>query len=365
MLIYESFIRRASELKLPFMLKGSYLSRQYFPDPEQRIPGDLDWLYMERLEDPETSRTIFDQWLMGITEQETTDGVKFRDFRENAFWRRIDYAMSDDFPTVNTDLTCWVDDELVDVIGLDISFNLPVDYPPVPLLYKPLRGEPFTIPYTVPIALQVSWKIHQTLVRPRFKDLFDLTYLLKHPSFNKETFDQAIKALVKECNTDNLSVYRLQFFLYGEMDRLFEGSIRESWDGWRHDISSPGARYMFYERAADITDAKKLPYNLSEFLHNFYVILTSVGFEPTLLDSVVELFKNTNGYVERVNYTAIDEKSIAISKWSQYNEDDNEDRPDSEVVSTGQTQQQSDEKQESTKEDTWLNKLRHFFRGKS
>jgi hypothetical protein len=39
-----------------------------------------------------------------VTELDLDDGVMFRSFRENAFWRYIDYAMADDFPTVNTDI---------------------------------------------------------------------------------------------------------------------------------------------------------------------------------------------------------------------------------------------------------------------
>lgn len=46
LLAYEAFIRRASELGLPFMLKGSYVTRQYFTDPALRTPHDLDWVYM-------------------------------------------------------------------------------------------------------------------------------------------------------------------------------------------------------------------------------------------------------------------------------------------------------------------------------
>src|SRR5687767_5705880 len=106
---YEAFIRRAAALDLPFMLKGSYVTRQYFSDPEDRIPNDLDWVYLNRLEYKDDATGAFDEWMIMISEMYENDGVHFRSFRENKFWRMIDYAMADDFPTVNTDLDCWVD----------------------------------------------------------------------------------------------------------------------------------------------------------------------------------------------------------------------------------------------------------------
>lgn len=339
MLIYESFIRRASELKWPFMLKGSYLTRQYFPDPKQRVPGDLDWHYLERLDDPGTSRAIFDEWLMGITEQETTDGVKFRDFRENAFWRRIDYAMADDFPTVNTDLSCWVDDELVDAVGLDISFNLPVDYPPVPMLYKPLRGAPFTIPYTVPIALQVSWKIHQTLVRPRFKDLFDLTYLLKHPAFDEQALHQALQALLEESNKDRVDLLRFDHFLTQHMEELFHIDILAMWDCWRNNIYSPATKNVYMEHAEELTDVNTLPYNLSEFLDHFYLVLNAAGFKPAVIDADLE------------------------DKWHYKT-----DYQTQKLLQRARTAEARQEEQGIAHEplkNSWLDRLRRFFRGKS
>src|SRR4051812_43337845 len=98
MIAYEAFIRRASELNLPFMLKGSYVTRQYFPNPNDRIPNDLDWVYLQSLQDVEDARRKFDNWVIQVTETSQKDGVRFQSFKENAFWRMIDYAMADDFP---------------------------------------------------------------------------------------------------------------------------------------------------------------------------------------------------------------------------------------------------------------------------
>ena len=220
MLAYEVFIRRASEINLPFMLKGSYVTRQYFQNPNDRIPADLDWVYMDILEDEETARNRFDEWAVLVTELDKNDGVKYISFAEDKFWKKIDYAMSDDFPTVYTDLTCWVDSQNIR-LGIDISFNLDIENPSIPLEYKPLRGESFIVPNTVPLSLQVSWKIHQTLVRPRFKDLFDLMFLLQHSSFDSNTLEKTLQALINECSVDNVDLNKLRLFLANDLDKLF------------------------------------------------------------------------------------------------------------------------------------------------
>ena len=155
-LAYEAFIRRAAELDQPFMLKGSYVTRQYFEHPADRIPGDLDWVYLEPIADVATARALFDEWVTQITELSLPDGVVFRSFRENAFWRSIDYAMGDDFPTVSTDVECWIDGEHFEGLWIDISFNLPIDLPSELLEYRPLQGDTFLIAHTTPLALQVA-----------------------------------------------------------------------------------------------------------------------------------------------------------------------------------------------------------------
>jgi hypothetical protein len=239
MLTYEAFLRRAAELDMPFMLKGSYVTRQYFANPADRIPNDLDWVYMRRLDDPQDASTIFGNWMIEITEMIENDGVVFRSFREDAFWRRIDYAMADDFPTINTDLQ--VKEGGVDRCQIDISFNLDIGVEPVPLLYKPLRGKPFVIPYTAPLALQVSWKLHQTLVRPRYKDFIDLVHLLRHPAFTPEVREQAKEALRKECEADGTDPGRVGYLLMGSWGKLnMPSSLWEVRDELRQALLEAG-----------------------------------------------------------------------------------------------------------------------------
>ncbi|WP_338540239.1 nucleotidyl transferase AbiEii/AbiGii toxin family protein [Paenibacillus tundrae] len=204
----EALLRRASHVGMPFVLKGSLLTRQYLSNRDIRDAEDIDFLYMGKVEDDQQAKKLFTDWMIQVTELDLNDGVMFRSFRENAFWRRIDYAMADDFPTINTDLAYYFtseprqEDTYEEELFLDISFNLDMEAAPIPLTYQPLMGEPFVVPYTVPLSVQVAWKLHQTIVRPRFKDLYDLSFLLTHPTYDKQTLQQTLQTLVNECHID-------------------------------------------------------------------------------------------------------------------------------------------------------------------
>ncbi|MES2037066.1 MAG: nucleotidyl transferase AbiEii/AbiGii toxin family protein [Pseudomonadota bacterium] len=277
----EAFIRRAASLDLPFMLKGSFLTRQYFQDPAQRIPADLDWVCIQEVADATEARIILDPWAVAITETVADDGIHFRSFRENAFWRMIDYAMAEDFPTVNTDLAYSLKDAPYSEIAMDVSLNLDLAQGPVPLLYRPVLGEAFLIKNTVPLSLQIAWKIHQTLVRPRFKDLFDLGHLLQHPGFDEATRTQMRQALERECQTGKVDMQTLTYFLVGDVARLFpNNSIEKNWNFFRHNQSPQNHSYtniLAFDRADQITDASKLPHDLPDFLDQFHAILVRAG----------------------------------------------------------------------------------------
>jgi hypothetical protein len=239
---------------------------------------------LEEITENETASLVFSEWATAVSELELDDGVKFQRFQFNRFWRRIDYAMSDDFPTVNTDIKCWVDGVEVE-FGMDVSFNLDVEQPPVQLLYKPLSGKDFIVPLTVPMSLQVSWKIHQTLIRPRFKDLFDLTHLVKHPAFDQKALDDALQALVNECYADGISSNKIERFLYFDIGNLFPNySLIETWDYWRNDIKKDifVRNISDIGQAADITNINKLPLNLSVFLEQFERQMKKAGFTSKL-----------------------------------------------------------------------------------
>lgn len=298
MIAYESFILRASEINMPFMLKGSYVTRQYFPDHIARIPADLDWVYIDPIDEPNQAEQIFSHWVTQVTELETDDDVVFRSFKENAFWRMMDYAMADDFPTVNTDILCWVKGTPFE-FDLDISFNLDIPGGATPLKYKPLSGPGFMAPYTAPLHLQVAWKIHQTLVRPRMKDLLDLTYLVQHPDFNSEMLHQSFEALLKECLRDKLGLTPIAQFLNYELAGFFQTvSLSDTWQFWRHGDTNIEQSWLFNrkEMARYITNANRIPIKLEVFVNQFRQTMATAGFTIELMlefpDEIAQLNEN-------------------------------------------------------------------------
>ncbi|WP_339166635.1 nucleotidyl transferase AbiEii/AbiGii toxin family protein [Paenibacillus sp. FSL R5-0341] len=208
--VLEALLKRASLVNSPFVLKGSLLTRQYLENPNVRYVDDIDFLYTGRIETEDQANEIFTDWMIRVTEMDLNDGIVFRSFSKNAFWRRIDYAMADDFPTVNTELAFYIDSEPRsenvyeddDELHLDISFNLDLDEKSVALSYQPLVGEAFVVPHTVPLSIQIAWKLHQTIVRPRFKDLYDLQHLLSNPSYDQQALKETLQTLVNECSMD-------------------------------------------------------------------------------------------------------------------------------------------------------------------
>ncbi|RTQ46501.1 hypothetical protein EJV47_21340 [Hymenobacter gummosus] len=281
-IVYEAFLRRAAQLELPFLLKGSYVTRQYFDDPADRLPGDMDWLCLEHLPDAAAAQQTLNDWATRVTELDLGDGVRFRSFRENAFWRMIDYAMADDFPTVNTDLGYWLGDGELQELPLDVSFNLPLSVPSVPLRYQPLQGAPFVVPYSAPLALQVAWKIHQTLVRPRFKDLFDLLHLLGHATYTAAVRQQTLQALLAECRADGTDPGRLHWLVEGRLERLFaDPSAEAAWNYWRHGLRGP-RQYWYVETAPTIINVSTLPETLPDFAAQVRAAFEAAGFGAEL-----------------------------------------------------------------------------------
>lgn len=216
----EGFLRNVSFVEGPFMVKGSILTRQFFPPSVTRLVQDIDFVCLDSIDDVGSAEDIFSTWLIKVTEANQDDKVWFRSFQENRFWRSIDYAMHDDFPTTCTDLHCQLEDgTVIDPLDLDISFNLDIDFPPEEILYEPLFGKPFVLKKVCPYALQVSWKLHQLLVRPRLKDVFDLIYLLQHERFDAEELEKILFALKKECQRDQLSAGLLLPYINGQAVR--------------------------------------------------------------------------------------------------------------------------------------------------
>lgn len=292
LLSIEGFLRRASQINMPFMVKGSVITRQFMNVPEMRTVADLDWVYLHELNSDDKAGKLFSDWTRQVTEVRAEDGVKFRSFRENDFWRRIDYAMSDDFPTVNTDLLCHVDGQLNDRLSMDISFNLSIDYAPEPLWYQPKYGDAFLLKYTCPLPLQISWKLHQTITRPRTKDIFDLIQLLKHQDFNEDVLKKTMKALINECNADGISPGRLKLFVTDTAWKYFEleNSKTNATEFLKLKKEMSALYGLEYFNSFDprqfITEKHLATFKSMDLLLEFKNVLNEVGFTEELINSL-------------------------------------------------------------------------------
>ncbi|MCC8155108.1 MAG: nucleotidyl transferase AbiEii/AbiGii toxin family protein [Tannerellaceae bacterium] len=290
-LTQEGFIRRAAIINDDFMLKGSFVTRQYFSDPTLRKPADLDWVYLGApLHDALTAEEIFNTWATKVTECKADDSIRITSFQENPFWRMIDYAMDDDFPTVNTDLTAITHSEKVD-FSLDISFNLDPELPPVGIMYKPAQGNPFYLSKTTAPGNQIAWKLHQTIVRMRFKDLFDLYFMLQNEAFDENVLIQALQIYVNECGADKKDPTRIHYLINGEWEKLldvFTNSrvskkelLLNTWNIWRnneknsYDSSKIFDCYSSISHITDYTDV--LPVNLELFKNSFSEVCVRSG----------------------------------------------------------------------------------------
>lgn len=279
-LAYEALLRRTAELRVPAMLKGSFVSRQYMPDPQLRRTADLDWVYMGFFDEVKSIRKHLDNWMIQATELQMDDGVQFTSFRANQFWRMIDYAMADDFPTVNTDLRCTLNGEDVDLC-MDVSFNLPIEPGPIPLSYRTYQGEIIDVPYTCPISLQVAWKLHQTIVQPRYKDIFDLIILLQHPDFDEEARRNCLQSLVNECHADKVDPRRLIDYISDKEARLLEsGKARQRTPGRLPTHLSD------YDLSLFLTDTTRITLPPSALLHQFSSCLNQAGLTEGTMETL-------------------------------------------------------------------------------
>ncbi len=293
LLAFEGFLRRVVDLDEKFVLKGSMLMRQCLLNKEKRVARDLDFLYAEFIDTNQEAAKIFSSWVTKVTEVDLDDGIQFRSFRENDFWREIDYAMNDDFPTTNTDLYCVVHGQLISALGLDISWNLPLGEEPEPIIYDSEKGEPFIIPYTVPIPVQVSWKLHQSIVRPRSKDFLDIILLLEDNQLTENELRIVARNFVEECIKDKINPKRLIHYVNGGVSDYFEEheeEIKEIIYTYKDQNSPFGFRINYELRIEYLNDIFKIDRsynNILELITEFEQILQ----KNRIGDYVLELEK--------------------------------------------------------------------------
>ncbi|HAS47102.1 MAG TPA: hypothetical protein DCS93_41855 [Microscillaceae bacterium] len=189
----------------------------------------MDWVCMKRFTSPKKAQKLFNKWLKAVTSLDLDDGVKFKSFREDNYWEDMEYGLLYDdmteLSTVGTKLAFELEDSIEpEYMYLDISLHLEWQATPVSLLYQPMSGEPFTLAYTAPLSLQIAWKIHQTLIRLRIKDVHDLIWLLKHPSYDLEAIGETARYLIDEYyitrHTHQENLVQLKYFLADEFDKV-------------------------------------------------------------------------------------------------------------------------------------------------
>ena len=184
---------------------------------------------MKRFTSPKKAQKLFNKWLKAVTSLDLDDGVKFKAFREDNYWEDMEYGLYYDdmveLSTVGTEVLFTLEDSTdPEYMSLDISLHLEWQANPVPLLYQPMSGEPFTLAYTAPLSLQIAWKLHQTLSWLRIKDVHDLVWLLKHPLYDLEAIGETVQYLVDEyyitSGNHQKNVVQLQHFLANEFNKL-------------------------------------------------------------------------------------------------------------------------------------------------
>lgn len=230
MIAYEGLIQRSSKCHTyhPIILKGSFITRQYLPVTLERQPADLDWLSLKPLKDSTSMAKMLNTWLHQITQISLHDGVEFESFDLNHEWWELDYLLAEDFPTISTALKAKVDGQPT-ILKLDVSFNLQMSEPPVPLIYQPIRGHQFTLLQTPALSQQIAWKLHQTLLEPRLKDILDLTYLLQHEDYqyHEDALVMTLMTLEQDCQRDDIemnSLFNRPFFADAEQHLKAEWS---------------------------------------------------------------------------------------------------------------------------------------------
>lgn len=275
LIAHEGFLRRMSDCYEPFMLKGSFVSRTYFPNRDFRIAKDLDFVYFGTVKDTEKTEQIFTEWADKITQKSLHDGIRFNKFSKHDTWQNIEYQMHQDFPTVNGLFYADVFGHEIS-INIDISFNLELFAEPVEILYH-TATDLIYLPYSVPLSLQIAWKIHQCIINPRFKDFYDLTYLI--PLLTRpDDIKIMLQTLQYECQRDHISIERIRCFFEYQQHNLFTGKYYIN--GKLKSLSSE--EYYDIQLTELKTYCTHLPKHFDEFWHDYIHAIKNAEFNRYL-----------------------------------------------------------------------------------
>ena len=242
---------------LPFIVKGSFLTRQYHKDPLARLKsgGDIDLIYtgsvctipkpdtydydtyhtyireVEKLLKPELIDILYKLEEIMTRKLELTERPQFILELEDLGYDRIfkesntislflvNYAADGDFTTVGLEIC---DRKLY--VEIDIAIDMPIHFQPETILYKTMTGKKVTLKNTTPLIYQTAWKIHQILVRPRLKDLDDVIRFLPHIDFeDRHNFELFFDEIISECELTDEKTCKT---LIDTLKRLFDKQIQ-------------------------------------------------------------------------------------------------------------------------------------------
>ncbi len=218
---------------LPFIVKGSFLTKQYHKDPQARLKsgGDIDLIYHgsngtipKLCAFDYESRTQFLQEAGKMLKHELLDifykleeimtrrlelterpgfileleYIGFDDIFERSYSIYpflVNYAADGDFATIGLEIS-----DPYFFTEIDIAIDMPVHFQPETILYRTLTGKEVMLKNTTPLIYQTAWKIHQIIVRPRLKDLDDVIRFLPHIDFkDRHNFEIFFDEIISEC----------------------------------------------------------------------------------------------------------------------------------------------------------------------
>lgn len=223
----EAFLKRSSIVKGPFSLKGDLLTRQYLKDMNKRVVRDIDFLCTERIEKEEEAHRIFSEWINKSIKINLNDGIKFDVFEEYDDWENFsyDYDSGTDFEPVNEKITGRYNDEngreKEFSFRINISFNFETTSNGISLEYKSDFFDDIYLEKTIELEIQAAWKLYQTIVRPRLKDIVDLCYLIENKEFTEESVEKTLKEVKNECDQLNLNKNAAKKIILGNLSKIY------------------------------------------------------------------------------------------------------------------------------------------------
>ena len=230
MVVMEAFLRRISASKQPFMFTGRLLARQYLNEHDIQPIRELELYYLKRIYDNQQAEQTLLQSLINVSELDLEDGIVFRSFRHQPLHQELDDAMIDSMLVTKIGYQL-VTEGVVRYreVPIKISFNGVMFVQPISIHYKSILGGTFPVPNALPLSAQVAYRLYYLIVSPRFKDLYDLRYLITHPSFDHNVRSEALQILVDECGMD-------VYITKEQVRKIFVDDFSDLYPSLQHDL---------------------------------------------------------------------------------------------------------------------------------